>query len=786
MHIAIFQWLMKDQIKQLETKLQELQTEVRLLRQENQNLKDFIEHSPDPIVTGDSRGKLNLINKAFTEISGYSVEELKLLNTFDLFGPKQLEEKPFRFDLLEDNKIIVTDRKLLHKSGLEIPVEMKTVKTPNGAYQTVYRDITDRKKNLDELAEKEKKFRMLFENMTNGFALHEMIFDDDGNAIDYQFLEVNPAYEAITGIPAQRIIGKRILELIPTVDPIWISSFAEVVKTGKSHVIEDFLEPLNKYFEILAYRTGKNQFAIIFSDITLKKQSEKKLVESEDRFRKIVENVPVGIGISDLSGKINYQNNVFIKMFGFDPYVINTVEKWAEVAYPDEQYRKQVLDIWNIDIIDVLEGKTEKAPTREYIICDASGNKKNVEISFSIINNDLFTTFNDITNRKQAEEELIENERNFRLLTENSSDLISRHAPDGTFIYATPSFEIALGYKPEELIGTNPYDYFYQDDLSSVKRSHSIITKNLIEYTVEYRSRHKKGHYVWIETTSKGIADSNGNIIEIHASSRDISERKKAEIAFIESKQMLRTLIDSIPDLIYIKDLESRFEVVNKAQADFLKSSVTECVGKTDFDFFPKEQAIVFFNDEQSLVKTGLPLVNKEELINDKNGQPTYFSTNKIAIRNHLGEIIGFAGSGSNITERKKAENALLESQRMLKTVMDSIPLRIFWKDRNSVFLGCNNKLAFDNGLQTPEDVIGKTDFQLSSDQNEARSFAEDDKMVMQTGIARLNFEEKLTTPNGLIWLNTSKVPLRDNQGKIFGVLGTYEDITEKKRTDRH
>ena len=136
------------------------------------------------------------------------------------------------------------------------------------------------------------------------------------------------------------------------------------------------------------------------------------------------------------------------------------------------------------------------------------------------------------------------------------------------------------------------------------------------------------------------------------------------------------------------------------------------------------------------------------------------------------------------IAERRRVETALRESQGMLQLVLDSIPVRVFWKDRDGVYLGCNQKLARDAGLETTEQIIGKNDFDLGW-REQAALYRSDDRLVMESGRSKLNYEEPQTTPEGKQrWLRTSKIPLRNMDGDVFGVLGVYEDITDRKKTE--
>ena len=133
------------------------------------------------------------------------------------------------------------------------------------------------------------------------------------------------------------------------------------------------------------------------------------------------------------------------------------------------------------------------------------------------------------------------------------------------------------------------------------------------------------------------------------------------------------------------------------------------------------------------------------------------------------------------IEERKRGEAALRESQQIIAAMLDTVPARIFWKDKNLVYLGCNAPFARDAGFAGPEDIIGKTDYELGW-RDRADRYRGDDREVIETGRSKLLIEEPLTTDGKVNTILTSKVPLRDASGEVFGVLGTYLDVTERGR----
>ena len=136
-------------------------------------------------------------------------------------------------------------------------------------------------------------------------------------------------------------------------------------------------------------------------------------------------------------------------------------------------------------------------------------------------------------------------------------------------------------------------------------------------------------------------------------------------------------------------------------------------------------------------------------------------------------------GTLIDITERKRAEDELYRSKHMLELVLDTIPQRVFWKDLNSAFLGCNKQFIADAGLSRPDEIIGKNDYELAW-KAQADLYRADDRLVIERGVPRLGIEEPQSWSDGSIrWLKSSKVPLRDRDGNVIGVLGSYDDISE-------
>jgi PAS domain S-box-containing protein len=167
-------------------------------------------------------------------------------------------------------------------------------------------------------------------------------------------------------------------------------------------------------------------------------------------------------------------------------------------------------------------------------------------------------------------------------------------------------------------------------------------------------------------------------------------------------------------------------------------------------------------------------------------GQVRWLGGRGRVYRDSAGRPVQMVGVNYDITERKQAEQAVRGSQRMLETVMNNIPQGVFWKDRNSVYLGCNSVVLKSRGFTRAEEIVGKSDFELPGlTREQAEYFVQKDREVMESGTPQLGIVEPMTLADGTtIWLETSKLPLHDSENRVIGVLGTWQDVTERRRLE--
>jgi two-component system cell cycle sensor histidine kinase/response regulator CckA len=240
-----------------------------------------------------------------------------------------------------------------------------------------------------------------------------------------------------------------------------------------------------------------------------------------------------------------------------------------------------------------------------------------------------------------------------------------------------------------------------------------------------------------------------------------------------------------LPDCIYAKDSQGKKVMANPADLKNLGCATeAEAIGKTDYDFFPKEIADQFIAAEQTVLINGVPLFNHEEMIVGANGKKRWLLTSKIPWRDASGKIIGLIGIGRDIHDQKMAELKLQEERNLLRAVIDNLPDGIYVKDTEARKIMANPANLIRMACATEADAVGKTDFDFFP-REIAEAFFADDMAVLKEGKSVINREEKVVLKDGRSHLLlTSKIPWRDASGKIIGLIGIGRDITEKKNLE--
>ena len=364
--------------------------------------------------------------------------------------------------------------------------------------------------------------------------------------------------------------------------------------------------------------------------------------------------------------------------------------------------------------------------TLDVIQHNKNGDAINIWCSMTLIKDErgnptsILYVNHDITERKQAEIALRESEERYRLLVLNVTDMISRHTSDGTYTFATPSSKQITGYEPEELVDRSAYDFFHPEDIAAILKSHKSIIEMPSVYTVSYRFKRKDNQYRWVETTSHVVKDhDNDEINEIISVTRDISDRKEAEIALRESEERYERIVNLSEEAILVTDATARITYVNPTWSRLTGYSTEDTLGQEYFEFLiaeNQEPARKRFEEK----KAGKTFRLDTAMVR-KDGNPFWVMVSSSPIMSPDGEFQGIMSMITDIDLRKKVEIALatsLETEREMQgylTALHDISLTLAHTDTlddfyHGVVEEALSKLGFERFalfLYDEEDEVG-------------------------------------------------------------------------------
>ncbi len=560
---------------------------------------------------------------------------------------------------------------------------------------------------------------------------------------------------------------------------------------------------------------------------------------SEARYRRLFETAKDGILILDAgTGMVMDVNPFLIEKLGFPREALLGKKIWELGFFKDI--------VANEAKFEELQ-KKEYIRYEELPLKTSDGRRINVEFVSNVYLVDqhkvIQCNIRDITERRQAEEalrqahnelekrvtertaEVAQERRLLRTLIDNLPDGVYAKDTAGRKIMANPADLKVLGCRTEaEAIGKSDFDLFPKDmaeqfwaDDQKVIRGEPVINRE--EFVLD-----EQGRKSWLLTSKLPLRDQDGKIVGLVGIGRNITERKQAEEALRQShdelekrvaertaelaganailqqqiaerkrielildreRLLLRTLVDNLPDAIYAKDTAGRKTMANPADLKNLRCQTeAEAIGKNDFDLFPKEIAEQFWADDQKVIQ-GEPVINREEYFLNDAGEKRWLLTSKLPLRDPTGKIVGLVGIGHDITERKRAEEALRQEQALMATLMENVPDAVYFKDAASRFIRVNHAMSRKFGLSDPAQLVGKSDADFFSGEHAQQALA-DEQEIIHTGRPLLNVEEKETWIDGTVsWVLTTKLPLRDAAGRVIGTCGISLDISDRKRVEQ-
>ncbi|HAV10347.1 MAG TPA: hypothetical protein DCX22_01855 [Dehalococcoidia bacterium] len=523
----------------------------------------LLDNATDWIVLTDFGGNILYANEATLISRGYTREEFMQMNILQDIAPEYAAFLDTQMNELKEKDALTFETAYLHKNGGSLPVEAhaRTLRLDDEDHiLIVYRDISERKAAEAKLQQSEQRYRSLFNEMLDGFAYHQIITDDSGNAVDYVFLEINDAFERMTGLKRQDVVGKRVTEAIPDIRTAgfdWISAYGRVALTGRSEQFEAYSEPIQKWFAVSAYSLEKGYFAVTFEDITTRKLAEDALKQAEEKYRTLFESTGTALIVIERDATVMLANTETEKIFGYSRGEIEGNKRWITYIHPGDLEAA----LGNNRLRSLT---AESAPLNfELRIFDKQGNTKYVFGCVAIVpeTTQYIVSLIDITTLRKTEEQFYHAERRYEDIVEQAVEGIIQMTAKGRILMVNAALARMLGYEsPREMISRvkNVGERLMVDQQRWQKFVRLLRSQGVLK-AFEAELYCKDESKIWVQESARIVYDErSGRIHHFEAFIEDISYRKKAEIEIKEildkQKKALTNTVQTISKMSEIRD----------------------------------------------------------------------------------------------------------------------------------------------------------------------------------------------------------------------------------------
>ncbi|WP_410509575.1 PAS domain S-box protein [Methanosarcina hadiensis] len=553
------------------------------------SLLESVTHATDLMLAlFDPQFNFVWVNPAYAKASLMKPEEMVGKNHFALY-PHEENEAIFRKVRDTGEGVFYKDKPFTYPDQPERGVtywdwNLAPVKSPDGNVTGLVlslRETTKYKQAEEALRKSEEHYRMLFTNMTEGFALTEVIFDEKGKPYDYRYLEVNPVYERSTGLKKEQVLGKSILMVIPDISPIMIKKLGETAVSGEPTYFEIFSQITDNYFDVYVFSPEKGKVAATFRDITKRKQAEEALKKAHETLEETVKERTLELqkaynslkesekGLAeaqrmahlgswkwDITTDKLYWSDETYRIFGRKPQEFNaTYDAFLSYVHPEDR------DYVHKAVKKALYGEPYFIDFR---IVSADGGERTVSAHGEVVFNEenipilMRGTVQDITEHKKAEERI----QRLADIVESSNDAIITKTPEGIITSWNKGAERIYGYSAKEILGKNISILEPENLRGEIKKlTQNIMDNEDVKHYETLRLR-KDGKLINISVTLSPIHNTAGRLVAISAIARDITERKRAEEALaklekIRIKEIHHRIKNNLQVISSLLDLQS-------------------------------------------------------------------------------------------------------------------------------------------------------------------------------------------------------------------------------------
>ncbi|HYW46068.1 MAG TPA: PAS domain S-box protein [Bryobacteraceae bacterium] len=665
----------------------------------------------------------------------------------------------------------------------------------------VHRDITERKRAEEALRDGEKRYRTLFETMTEGFALCEIICDEAGKPCDFRYLAVNPAFQRQTGLKAEDILGRTVLELFPQAESMWIERYGKVALTGEPARFEAWFGPLGRWFEVFVFQTEPGRFGVVFTDITERKRAEEErqrlaaeLADRVGELQAILDAAPVAIWIAHDPQCLRITGNAFADQVvtrterggntsrsarpGDAAVVFRAFRRGVEMqpeelpaqaaAATGQQVKQEELDMVFPD------GRTVHMLVGAVPLFDAEGRVRGA-----------VTAGADVTRHRRAEEALRESEAVLRSFFDSPGMMRGFvEIIDGAIVHVSCNAAAAemFGICQESISGKSATDAGASAEVAQSWGSlYEESRRTGKPVSMEYTRRDAAGQVRWMLATASHIGAGPSGHPRFAYTILDLTDRKRAEEALRGSEERFRILADGCPTIIWVTDAEGGLRFVNRTYREFFGVTYEQVEGG-------KWQPLVHPDDAPEYIGAAFRAVRErtpfraQARVRRADGEWRWIASYAEPLLAPSGEFLGLAGISPDITERKQAEDALRNSEKLYRAIGESNDYGVWVCAPDG-----RNTYASESFLK----LVGLTQEQCSSfgwgevlhPDDAERTLALWKECVGSEG--RWDIEHRFRGVDGK-WhpILARGVPVRDEQGRITCWAGINLDISALKQTE--
>jgi diguanylate cyclase (GGDEF)-like protein/PAS domain S-box-containing protein len=610
-------------------------------------------------------------------------------------------------------------------------------------------------------------YRRLVDHLPDGYAYHEVVVDNKGKPVDYVFIDVNPAFETLTGLSREQLVGRKASEVLAGIEHSgfdWFGTYGLVALSGESASFEQYAEPLGRWFDVTAYSDRPGHFSTVFHDITSRRQTEEALRASEQRYRSLFEHSLDASYLGRPDGTVLDVNQAWLDLFGYsreDLASVNAVSFYAEPADRDVFIHRMAQTGFVQD--EVLyrrkDGTTFWCQRSQVALKDESG----AVVAYQGV-------MRDVTERRQAEAALRESEEKYRTLFRLSRDAIYLVQPDGTFVEVNQAWLDMLGCSPEDVAKFDAAHWYANPDDRAVFRKRLAAAGDMLDDEVQLRR--KDGTVFDCQRRNVVQRDEHGNIRAFQGVMRDVTEMRNAERALRKSEEEYRSLFEQSMDPIVLVEIDGSNIRANQAWLDLFGYSREELPNLNIANIYENP------DDRRQFLRTMAEagLVEDEVRLKKKDGTVFDCQRRFVARRDEHGNAREFQGVMRDVTEIRNAERALRKSEEEYRSLFEQSMDAIMQVEVDGSNLRAN-QAWLDLFGYSREELPTLNIVQVYANPDNRKDFL---RRIAQTGV--IEDEVRFKKKDGTVFDCARTVTeRRDEHRNVVGFQGIMKDVTQQK-----